>query len=89
MNYESDSDSLDTTFERSDYPCQFCHNDFINQEEGIEHVEICSGTNTEREVWKPHVLIASKLVKQMTKVTSTLLFTNKGIIFYVKNYNFF
>ena len=36
MYFESDSDSLDTTSERSDYPCQFCHNNFNNQEEVIE-----------------------------------------------------
>ena len=31
MHYcKSDSDSSDTTPERSDYPCQFCHNNFIN-----------------------------------------------------------
>ena len=64
MYFESDSDSLDTTSERSDYPCQFCHNDFNNQEEVIEHMEICSGTNTEPEVWKPHQsLLPAKLIK--------------------------
>ena len=51
MYCESDSDSLDTT-ERSDYPCSFCHNDFINQEEVIESMEICFGTDAEPEVLK-------------------------------------
>ena len=52
MDCESDLDSLDSTSERSDYPCPFCHTDFINQEEVIEHMEICSGTDTEPEVLK-------------------------------------
>ena len=52
MYCESDSDSLDNTSERSDYPCPFCHNDFINQEEVIERVEISSGTYTEPMVLK-------------------------------------
>jgi hypothetical protein len=29
------------------YPCPFCHTDFINQEEVIEHMEICSVTDPE------------------------------------------
>ena len=52
MYCESDSDSSSNTPEWSDYPCQFCHNDFINQDEVIEHMEICSGTDTEPKVWK-------------------------------------
>ena len=32
--------------------CPFCHTDFINQEEVIEHMEICSGTDPEPEVLK-------------------------------------
>ena len=47
MDCESDSDSLDSTSERSDYPCPFCNTDFINQEEVFEHMEICSGTDPE------------------------------------------
>ena len=31
MDFESDSDSSDSTSERSDYSCPFCHTDFINQ----------------------------------------------------------
>ena len=50
---ELDSDSLDSISERSDYPCPFCHNDFINQEEVIEPMESCLGTDTEPEVLKP------------------------------------
>ena len=34
----------------TNYPCPFCINDFINQEEFIEHKEICSGTNPKPEV---------------------------------------
>ena len=52
MDCESDSDSSDSTFERSDYPCPFCHTNFINQEEVFEHMEICSGTDPEPEVLK-------------------------------------
>ena len=52
MYCESDSDSSDTTSERPAYPCPFCHNDFINQEEVIERVEISSGTDTEPMVLK-------------------------------------
>ena len=29
----------------TNYPFPFCHNNFINQEEVIEHMEICSGTD--------------------------------------------
>ena len=47
MDCESDSEGLDSTSKRSDYPCPFCHTDFIGQEQVIEHVEICSGTHTE------------------------------------------
>ena len=36
----------------TNYPCQFCHNNFINQEEVIEHMEICSGTDPDPEVLK-------------------------------------
>ena len=32
MDCESDSDSSDSTSEKSDYPCLFCHTDFISQE---------------------------------------------------------
>ena len=39
MDCESDSDSSDSTCEISDYPCPFCHTNFINQEEVIEHME--------------------------------------------------
>ena len=53
MDFESDSDSLDSTSKRSDYPCPFCHTDFINQEEVFEHMEICSGTDPAPEVLKP------------------------------------
>ena len=52
MDCESDSDSSDSTCERSDYPCLVFHTNFINQEEVIEHMEICSGTDPEREVLK-------------------------------------
>ena len=31
----------------TNYPCPFCHNDFIIQEEIIEHMEIWSVTNPE------------------------------------------
>ena len=50
MDCESDLYSSDSTSERSDYPCPFCHTDFINQEEVFEHMEICSGTDPEPEV---------------------------------------
>ena len=36
----------------TNYPCPFCHNDFINQEEVIEHMKICSGTDPEPKVLK-------------------------------------
>ena len=36
----------------TNYPCPFCHTDFINQDEVIEHMEICLGTETEPEVLK-------------------------------------
>ena len=31
----------------TNYPCQFCHTDFINQEEFIKHMEICSVIDSE------------------------------------------
>ena len=31
----------------TNYPCPFCHTDFINQEDVIEHMEICSVTDPE------------------------------------------
>ena len=34
------------------YPCPFCHTNFINQEEVIEHMDICSGTDQKRDVMK-------------------------------------
>ena len=34
----------------TNYPCPFCHTNFINQEEVTEHMEICSGTDPEPEV---------------------------------------
>ena len=52
MSCESDSDSSDTTSERSAYPGPLCYNDFINQEEVIERVEISSGTDPEPKVLK-------------------------------------
>ena len=36
----------------TNYPCPFCHTNFINQEEVTEHMEICSGTDQEPEVLK-------------------------------------
>jgi uncharacterized Zn-finger protein len=36
----------------TNYLCPFCHTDFINQEEFIEHMEICSGTDPKPEVLK-------------------------------------
>ena len=36
----------------TNYPCPFCHTNFINQEEVIEHMEICSWTDPEPEVLK-------------------------------------
>ena len=36
----------------TNYSCPFFHTDFINQEEFIEHMEICSGTDPELEVLK-------------------------------------
>ena len=36
----------------TNYPCPFCHTDFINQEEVIEHMEICSGTDPKPKVLK-------------------------------------
>ena len=53
MDCEWDSDSMDSIFERSDYPCLFCKKNFINQEEVIEPMEICLGTDAETEVMKP------------------------------------
>ena len=35
----------------TNYPCPFCHTDFINKEEVIGHMEICLGTDP-----KPYVL---------------------------------
>ena len=52
MDCEWYSDSMDSISERSDYPCPFCHNNFINKEEVIEPMEICLGTDTETEVLK-------------------------------------
>ena len=52
MYCESDTDSSDSTSEISDYSCPFCHPNFINQEEVIEYMEICSGTDPEPEVLK-------------------------------------
>ena len=53
MYCESDTNSSDSTSEISDYPCPFCHPDFINQqEEVIEHMEVWSGTDPEPEVLK-------------------------------------
>ena len=37
----------------TNYSCPFCHTDFINQEKGMEHMEICSGTDPELNVLKP------------------------------------
>ena len=57
IDFESDSASSDSTSKRSDYPLPFCHTDFINQEDVIEHMEICSVTDPEPEVLKlicPH-----------------------------------
>ena len=50
MHCESDSDSLDSISERSDLPSPFCHTDFINQKEVIEHMEICSRADPEPKV---------------------------------------
>ena len=36
----------------TNYPCPFFHTNFINQEEVIEHMEICSWTDQEPEVLK-------------------------------------
>ena len=36
----------------TNYSCPFCHTDFINLEEFIEHMEVCSGTDQEPEVLK-------------------------------------
>ena len=64
MDCESDSDSLDSTSERSDYPCPFCNTDFINQEEVFQHMEICSGTDLEPEVLKLMCLNYQKTYKK-------------------------
>ena len=40
IDFESDSASSDSTSKRSDYPCPFCHTDFINQEEVIEQKKL-------------------------------------------------
>ena len=37
---------------QTNYPCPFCHTKFINQDEVIEHMEICSWTDPEPEVLK-------------------------------------
>ena len=31
----------------TNYPCPFCHTNFINQKEVIEHMEICAVTDPE------------------------------------------
>ena len=36
----------------TNYPVPFCHTNFINQEEVIEHMEICWGTDLKPEVLK-------------------------------------
>ena len=51
MEYESDADNSDSDSSNSDYPCPFCHYDFTNQEEVIDHMEICS--ETDQEMMKP------------------------------------
>ena len=76
MDCESDSDSSDSTFERSDYPCPFCHTDFMNEEEVTEHLEICSGTDPEPEVLKLICPYCQQHLKHMTKQRSTLEFTS-------------
>ena len=74
MDCESDSDSSDSTCEISDYPCPFCHTNFINQEEVFEYMEICSGTDPEPEVLK---LICPKC--QQTFETSDKIEKHIGI----------
>ena len=36
----------------TNYSCPFCHTDFINQEQVMEHMEICSGTDPELDMLK-------------------------------------
>ena len=36
----------------TNYPCPVCHTNFINQEEVIEPLDICSGTEPEPEMMK-------------------------------------
>ena len=40
------------TMLHTNFLCPFCHTYFINQEEVIEHMEICSGTDAKPEVLK-------------------------------------
>ena len=52
----------------TNYPFHFCHNDFINQEEVIEHMEICSGTDLEPEVLKQICPYGQKTLKTYDKI---------------------
>ena len=45
MEYESESDSSESDSLDPAYPCPLCHNNFIKQEEFIDHMEICSETD--------------------------------------------
>ena len=75
MDCESDSDISDSTSERSDYPCPFCHTDFINQEEVFEHMEICSGTDPKPEVLKLICPYCQQTFDKYDKLRITFKFT--------------
>ena len=48
--------------------CPFCYTDFINQEEVIEHMEICLGTDPEHEVLKLICLYCQKTFEKYHKI---------------------
>ena len=75
---KSDSDSSDSTSERSDYPCPFCHTDFINQGDVLSTLKSVQKQTKNLKCWSWSVLTASKPLKHMKKLRSTLEFTSWG-----------
>ena len=53
---------------QTNYPCPFGHNDFINQEVVIEHMEIYSGTDPEPEVLNLICPYSQKTFKTYDKI---------------------
>ena len=52
----------------TNYSCPFWHNDFINQEEVIDHMEICSETDPEHEMLKLICPYIQKTFKTYDKI---------------------